>query len=136
MAILSRDSKLKDFGVPEPVKGVLHPAMANRFQVRINDRKLITEQVTCVTVDILKEEFKLEVQQPVGLATEMLREISSICNRFNLPFAIDFLDGCGNTYSSISGFCKVTEHQLVLDYALNDQIATHHLTFTYVPSAL
>ena len=116
--------------------GVLAPLLSNQFAVRINGSQLLSMQVTDVSLDVLSKTFTVKIEQPFSLGAEMLQEIESIANSFNVPYSIDFFSGAtGVCTSSIQGYCRVMKHTFELDYA-NAQPAVHILVMKYEKSAV
>jgi len=136
-------TELKDFGVPGVGSGILHPAKANQFRVLLDDSKIIMMQVTKVQVSMVDRTITVHIEQPIGMAQEMLDEIGRLCYRsifpdttfpFKFPFAIELLDGNEGVHSSVSGFAHVVKHEFALDYATS-HLAQHILTLRYTRDA-
>lgn len=133
-------SKVEDFQTPSIGSGILHPAMANRFRIVLDDSRLICQQVTKARVDMLNREITVHIEQPLLLAAEMLNEIYRLCHRSafpepgKFPFSVELLDGMHQVHSSVSGFAHVVKHIYDLDYSAAG-VAEHILVLRYTRSS-
>lgn len=131
---------MTNFGQPGTMPGILHPMFTNRFRFVIAGLKTITMQTSKVKIDMLRRVVEVEVEQPVGLAKDMLDDIYFLgtgsfedgVHRANThAMSIDLMDGADGVLASVDGYARLVNHELVLDYAVN-QVAVHKLTFSYI----
>jgi hypothetical protein len=131
--------KLEDFGIPGIGTGILHPAIANRFRFTIGNLKNITMQTTRVELDMLYSRVTVFVEQPCAMAQDFIDDIARLGSKNGYvpenDMKIEFLDGCGEAYSSIAGYAQLVDHKLVLDYG-DSKVAMHRLEFEYKRTAV
>lgn len=109
--------------------GMLMPTLKYRFRVTIPvaAQQLLTQQVRCCSIDIIKRNLYLEITQPIVFGL-----INSINKARRLDkIWIDLFDGNHNVSVrlTLSG-CKMVEHKFDLNYA-DSEIAKHCLTYEF-----
>ena len=124
---------LKDFGVPGVGVGIMQPVMAHRWRIVIPGTKNISLQAIRAKIDMLNSEITLSIEQPAGMAQDMLNDIRDLGRR-EFDFQIHLLDADEGIVGEIRGFAKVTAHEFLLDYAIN-AVAVHTLKLKYRPAA-
>lgn len=133
-------ASLEKTGIPGIECGILRPAMAHKFRVMLDKSELICRQVTKTAINMLDRTITVTIEQPIGLAQEMINEIDRLCHRSSFPepakfpFSIDLLDGGAEVHSQVYGFAHVLKHDFILDYADGDT-ASHVLVLKYTKTA-
>lgn len=126
---------------PKSSQGILHPLLANKFQVLYRSRNFsnkdcaeLTVQTTKITTDFKNKHLGFSIEQSLfGEVLELLQDMIS----FPGCVTIQAMDGCGSVLSAIdfTGLTAVS-HEFELDYASPSRAATHRVIIAYETMAI
>lgn len=129
-------STLTDFGIPGMGSGILHPLLANKFQVLYRSRNFnnkacaeLSMQTIRVNTDLKKKQVSVSIEQPItGEVLELLQDLVS----YPSALTVQAMDGAGGVVSTMEFTqLETVSHEFKLDYASPSRVATHEVVMEY-----